>query len=565
MSESGLMKRPFSHYWRRGFVATVLVVPAMIVSPHLTHAFTPKSPEVKAMVARGVTFLESKGGDDPRMGAQALVALALYENHCGAAHPRVVQAVETIRHELGNLDPEKVKLGQSQIYEAGLAAIFLIKLDPVAYSREIECLLAYLQLRQKPHGGWGYFHEEIGDTSMTQYGVLSAWEANKAGFEVPIGSIERVATWLLKTQDPSGGHAYKGKTSDSFVPIAQSRQSLGMTAAGVGSLYISAHLLGVMTRKDRPDNALPNALKEVKPEAPETKVKTQIPAAMFQAAQGRGTGWLQRNYKIDPKGYTHYYLYALERCMSFREYSEKGPNGKIQEDSPIWYNDGVRYLMKTQAESGNWESDSPAGAFADTAFGILFLLRSTGKSLGEMNAKLGDGTLVGGRGLPKESDQALVRDGEVIARPLLGPAEQLLAMLEGSEGADDLPDYDQTIDLLAELPPQEAAKLVGQHAEQLRQLVGDWSPEARLAAVRALAKTRDLDNVPTLIYALTDPNFEVARGARTALRRLSRRPSGYGMPDEPTAGERLTAIRKWKAWYLAIRPDAKFRPIKFGE
>ncbi|MEE8452304.1 MAG: hypothetical protein V3R99_10330, partial [Thermoguttaceae bacterium] len=386
-----------------------------------------------------------------------------------------------------------------------------------------------------------------------------------AGFHVPTESIERVASWLLKTQDPSGGHAYKGTISSSFTPVVQNNPTLSMTAAGVGSLYICADLLQVATRVERPDDALPAALKEVKPEASEANAtkKTQLPTALFQTGQNRGMGWLQRNYKIDARLYTHYYMYALERCMSFRDLSEKGPKRQKQEDGPAWYNDGVRFLMETQAENGSWHSE--CGIVADTAFGLLFLVRSTQKDIERGSRKFGDGTLVGGRGLPKESDGAMVRNGTVVARPLLGPAEQLLAVLEGTDGSGDIPDYDQAIDLLTELPSQEAAELVGRHAEQLRQLVGDWSVEARLAAVRALAKTRDLDNVPTLIYALTDPNLEVVRSARDALRRLSRRPSGYALPNEPTEGERLAAIRNWKAWYLAVRPDAEFRPIEFGE
>ncbi len=206
-----------------------------------------------------------------------------------------------------------------------------------------------------------------------------------------------------------------------------------------------------------------------------------------------------------------------------------------------------------------------AATTADTSFALLFLLRSPQKSIAQRSRDFGDGILVGGRGLPKVTDGAKVRDGAVVAKPLLGPAEQLLAVLENSDGSQEIPDYDQAIDLLSELPPQEAAELVEQHAEQLRQLVDDWSVEARLAAVSALAKTRNLDNVPTLIYALTDPNLEVVRGARDALRRISRRPSGFALPDESTQGERLAAIEKWKAWYLAVRPDARFRPTEFEE
>ena len=556
------MKRPFLPYRRREFAAAILVVPAMMVSLHSVHAFTPKSPEVKKTIAAGIAFLESNAADDTRMGARALVGMALYKNGADSDHPKIVEAVEAIRKKLGDRDATKLNLGNEAIYNVGLAAIFLITLDPDTYAPEIECLMEFLRLKQKPHGGWGYPKLDTGDTSMTQYGVLSIWEAREAGFHVPDESIVNVARWLLKTQDPSGGFGYQGRTSASFVPVQQDPPTLSMTAAGLGSVYVCADLLKVSRRVERPDNGLPDALKEVKQEKPQT-ARTDLPSRLFMEVQGRGKGWMQEHYKIDAQWYVHYYMYALERCMSFRELFEKGPGTQEEKDGPGWYNDGVRFLMDTQAEDGSWQSECKETA--DTAFALLFLLRSTKKSINRRSRDFGDGTLVGGRGLPKETAGARVRDGAVVAKPLLGPAEQLLAVLENSEGSAEMPDFDQAIDFLSELPPQKAAELVGQHAEQLRQLVDNYSVEARLVAVRALAKTRDLDNVPTLIYALTDPNLEVVRSARDALRRISRRPSGFALPDEPTRGERLAAIEKWKAWYLAVRPDAKFRAIEFEE
>jgi hypothetical protein len=162
--------------------------------------------------------------------------------------------------------------------------------------------------------------------------------------------------------------------------------------------------------------------------------------------------------------------------------------------------------------------------------------------------------MIGGRGLPKETGRAEVRQGKVVAKPLLGPAEEMFTALEST----DSPEFREAVQLLAELPSQQAAMIVGKHADTLRRLAGDRSPEVRLAAVRSLAKTRDLDNVPTLIYALTDPDPVVMRAARDTLRRLARRPAGFGLSDRPTEADRRTAIKAWKQWYLAIRPNAEF-------
>ena len=80
----------------------------------------------------------------------------------------------------------------------------------------------------------------------------------------------------------------------------------------------------------------------------------------------------------------------------------------------------------------------------------------------------------------------------------------------------------------------------------------------RMTAIKALHKTRDLDNVPTFIYALGDPDARIVRRARDALRLLSRKISGFGLSDNPSDGAKLDAIERWKDWYLTIRPDAQF-------
>jgi hypothetical protein len=79
-----------------------------------------------------------------------------------------------------------------------------------------------------------------------------------------------------------------------------------------------------------------------------------------------------------------------------------------------------------------------------------------------------------------------------------------------------------------------------------------------MVAVRALAQTRDLDNVPVFIYALSDPDERVAREAEDGLRFVSRKLEGVGSFEAGPPSQRGTGIAKWKEWYLSIRPDAEF-------
>ena len=92
---------------------------------------------------------------------------------------------------------------------------------------------------------------------MTQYAVLSSWTAKHAGFNVPMESVEAVAEWLLKTQDPSGGCGYQGKPGGIRALVPQDEVRPSMTAAGSGSLYICASFLGMtQKRKTRRRNSL---------------------------------------------------------------------------------------------------------------------------------------------------------------------------------------------------------------------------------------------------------------------------------------------------------------------
>ncbi len=209
-------------------------------------------------------------------------------------------------------------------------------------------------------------------------------------------------------------------------------------------------------------------------------------------------------------------------------------------------------MLKKQADDGSWSGD--CGVVPDTSFAVLFLLRSMRKVL-EKSKNYGEGTMRAGQGLPKDMTKAMLdANGKLVSRPLLGPAERLLAAL----GNPELANIDDSVDLVAELPADKIETLVSKHGDVLRKLVGNKSPKARLAIVQALAKTRNLDNVEVLIYALTDPVPAVAVAANEALCRIRRYPDAVALPPNFTEEERRLAIEKWKDWYRSIRPDAKF-------
>ena len=415
-------------------------------------------------------------------------------------------------------------------------------------------LLQYLKAKQKPHGGWGYPEKETGDTSMTQYGVLSAWEATQAGFKVSPDSIEAVTTWLLKTQDPNGGFGYQGTVAPSNGLVKQHEIKHSMSAAGLGSLYICADLLGLVPRAEKRDENLPAAPCEVKgrqpPAAAGLNPQTKIDPRRLKDTEIRGNHWLGAHYDMRRKEWwTFYYLYAYERYASFRELSE----GRADPE-PKWYTDGARYLLHLQAQDGSWTTDkSPSRSTPDTAFATLFLLRSSKKSI-EKAYGYGDSTLVAGQGLPKDTTNLQVAGGKVRAVPKWATAAALLPILEKR----DDPAFDQGIAALGQLPPAEAGILAAKNQDLLRRLVADRSPATRIAAVRVIGRSANLDLVPKLIYALGDPDEPVALEACDALRRLTRSSGPEPLGGKLTEDRRSAEVRYWKDWYLAIRPDAAF-------
>ena len=517
--------------------------------PGIAVALTPKSPEVREVVDRGIKFLESNATNEARIGGNALRGIALLTYGEEPTQPKIVEAAAALKKALADHDPTKLGVNSDDfnIYATGLSIIFLIELDPEKYHDEIECLLKSLQLRQKPHGGWGYPGRETGDTSMTQYGVLSSWEAKNAHFYVPIESIEGVATWLLHTQGPNGGFGYQGTIGTTNALVAQSEVKPSMTSAGSGSLYICASMLDLIEKREKRDG-LAAALKEVKAKEPvKERVKTRIDVRLIREAESRSKGWMAANNKIDPNEWVHYYLYALERCMSFREIFDQQ-----SEKEPKWYDEGAEFLMKTQTANGCWSGR--CGEVPDTAFSVLFLMRGTKKRI-EKALSFGEGTMVVGHGIPPNTDRLEVHGGQLVAKPLLGGAEKMLDLLDKPDNRD----FDKSIDLLANLPSDKMKSLTAKYGAQIRQLVDNKSGTARLAAVRALGKTRDIDNVEPLLYALTDPDPTVVCAANEALLRIRRIPAAPTLPDNFTAEDRQLLIEKWKAWYQSIRPSAEVR------
>ncbi len=541
--------------WR--VAASVLLAHAAALVPEVS-GYTPQSPKVRQMIERAIPFLDSE--EDERLGARCLIALVQLKEGHGEDHARIAEAVGACKVATRRA----AEVIAEDIYSTGLAIIFLSELDAEKYEPEIQKLLRSLEVRQKEGGGWGYPPEHprygrTGDTSMTQYAVLALWTARRHGMTVPDDVIVKACNWLLRTQDPSGAWSYQGKDPGPgmFQRVAQNESEIrhSLCAGALGSLYICGDLLGLnVSQPSSPDSKdkLPPALKPVGPsgtvEPPRRAAASGIDRAVWRRATSDANRWLAANFQIDPRPWPLYYLYALERCHSFRELAQG-----ITDPEPAWYNQGVDHLAKTQSQDGSWHEQ--AGATVGTAFAVLFLTRSTQKAI--QQAGYGEGRLTGGRGLPKSVARVRVKQGKIAAEPSGQSIADVLAVLEDPNH----PDYDYVTEFHEDLTLSDEPVTRERQVARLRRLVLAGSYKARASAVRALSRRRNLDDVPYLIFALGDPDGDVQHEADRGLRLISRRLDGVGIPVPEGDSQALAArVEAWKQWYLSIRPDAEFLP-----
>lgn len=529
---------------------------------------TSKDPDILAMVNAGLSELDNRSNASTSYsinliysggaGEKALAGYASMKiNHNPSAPVVVAGLAAAKRFVAGIRDPEiqhESDLNKA-VYSAATSVLLFAEVDPDGYKSELRVLEQYFRAKRRPQGFYAYPGDSQGDISQTQYAILALWSLDRIGLKIDYNGVKSTVDWLLAVQDAGGGWPYRATIPPGGKRIQQNGVTPGLALAGGSALMIAADILktwGIDSDEDDPKiPGLPKAVKIFRGDKQKENLLTARPkvdAGVILRAIEDCDRYLAEKSPDPSKGgprWPYYQLYTLERYESFKELIR----GDLGSPEAPWYDYGTAYL-KGKKSGGGW----PAGGFTtsstSTSFALLFLTRSTREAINSLSS----GSAIGGWSLPGDTSEVSVDGANIKAKPIATSVTDLLSVLEG-DGADQLAGK-SIPDNLQLAPP---GKERNDQLDRLERLArGSQSWQARRVAMRLLAQSDDMDRVPTLIYGLDDPDSVVKIYARDGLRFISRRFDGFGLSRKPSEDEIFTVQRKWRQWFLTMRPEYIF-------
>jgi hypothetical protein len=250
---------------------------------------------------------------------------------------------------------------EAKTYSAGTVVQALYKADKNRYARHISMYAWMVAMSQKvagpQTGSWTYDlvnfpkdfdahknYENVvhipngrSDNSNSQFGVLAAVYAEKAGVQMPKAMWKRAQAYYMGAQHQDGGWDYQSEAyRRSTGNIKEQGSTSSMTYAGTVSLY----LINEMLEAGRHDQC------KFVPESKEVEA---------------GFKWLADHFSADgPYGW-----YACERLGILSGRSEFGGHD--------WYQEGAQKLVPLV--TGGMEGQGWHGVVPNLSFGVLFLSR----------------------------------------------------------------------------------------------------------------------------------------------------------------------------------------------
>jgi hypothetical protein len=528
--------------------------------------YDPEHPVVKELVSKGMAYLTSSGSK-PAGGAQSVVgtdmltAYTIYKVDGDPGHPIVESGVRQAKGYVDGITGSGARYTPKAVYELSVACMLLASVDVDAYSPQLIKARDFFIRIQQSTGGFGYIdgsHKDTSsDISQTQYVLLAFWTMSQLGIEIPEDRIVRVIAYLLEAQIKNPSTNMHGGWPYQFEPGASNQNSVStcsLTAAGLSSILIAGDTLGLyrnrLAEAEEEDGLIPVAFKRIVPESEKPQKGASFDRARIDASVNLGL-LFNRNNPYQRLTWHYYYLYSLERFESFLEIANRK-----QIKSPDWYNAEVERLRAAQGKDGSWgggdaDLDPALGPQASTCFAILFLIRSTQKAIGDLK----EGVVRGWAALPEDISAVTMVNGKPVNKTEATSIDDALKMLEDDKSAQG---EDRLVDekILFSKDPARRKDELNRFARLLRSR--DY--QARRVAAKVLGRSDDLDMVPELVFALSDPDAVVCRNAETSLRLISRRLDKYHIPKEGAISDqqRIVARREWQTWFLALRPDYIF-------
>ncbi len=332
---------------RTGWLLWCCAIVGMVVSPNFSRAATPA--EIDQAIKKGVEFLysvQSEEGNwdfilqpDPQGkypgdvkqagGPTALAVYALLTAGESPKDPRIVKAVNYLK-----------KTPSQGTYAIGFRANAYALLPTTDETKRLVAAdaqwiksAAHLgkDLAVRGFYGYGSGPRSGNDRSTSQVAVLGAWGCAQIGDNFGTEYWTMIENAWRKAQLADGGWNY----SEGY----NSQSSIGMTASGVATLFITQEYLHINDysecRGSSNDLAIENGLKYL------------------------GEHW-DTTFAVWP----FYTLFAVERCGAASGYKSFGDKD--------WFNLGADWLVKNQnKDNGSWEgANNPS-----TSFALLFLGR----------------------------------------------------------------------------------------------------------------------------------------------------------------------------------------------
>lgn len=293
------------------------------------------------------------------IGATALAGLAL--RHAGTRRAKAA-AAKALRF-VARADGKGRSEVRTRTYDAGIMAMFLMpdRAHPALAAHIARALSAS---QGTYNGWWGYALAENGSTrgvaanlSTTQFAALGLWAAARNGARVPRQVWRTHLESLIRTQAKDGSWAYYQVAGRKIAGYPTG------TMMGAANFALAEQAMGEALRNDK-------------------KLYRQVLAArlrMLDAVRRDGKRILQGNaLPVVSQAFDFYALYALEKACLFLGLERLGDT--------YWYREGARDLLAVQNKDGGWGNprirSAPRTQFrrsdvVDTAFGLLFLLRSS--------------------------------------------------------------------------------------------------------------------------------------------------------------------------------------------